>query len=305
MRQTVLTLICTLAAAVAAAQPGNPCSALPNGGRLTITVPGVLVDPACSACGAGVIVPPNFVLGYSDASHDTCELKKPPPDGTNSGLCKAATTCPPATTRTTKDGVVKCEAPSTSKVIECPAPPRVDAPKPPRTPQPPRQPACVAQLKEWASRLKQREAELRTAIGSDAGARAGAIGEFAGAFAEAVISYGLVLGIVYAESMPLQIREAIACDDDRDTSNPTVEADCRRARDDFNDSARRAHGFVTRVVSAAERGDAALKTVRDGSRSDPAGKVARAAQEDLNEAKRQIDACLAELQPKAPTFRRQ
>lgn len=98
---TKLSLIvgALLIASSASAQPTPPeCKDFPNGGKVSINIPVITGPPTCQACGAGFSVPSGFVLRFSNDHHDTCELKKP--DGSNSGYCRADTTCPVGTTRT-------------------------------------------------------------------------------------------------------------------------------------------------------------------------------------------------------------
>jgi hypothetical protein len=117
-----------IAGTAGSAIAGDPCAALPNGGKVTIKVDGPKGDPAC-VC--GLPLPPNMALGYSDSSHETCEFKAP--NGSNTGRCKQATSCPPGTQRRNESGTVKCVT-QIDQTIECKAPPapaipKVDPPK--------------------------------------------------------------------------------------------------------------------------------------------------------------------------------
>jgi hypothetical protein len=233
------------------------------------------------------------VLGFTDNWRGTCELKRP--DGTNSGLCKATTTCPPGTNKTDRNGVWGCEAPGRKDVFECPAPPRTPGTGGGggggRGPQPP---ACVQNLKQWEAKLAQRSAELKAAITKDAAVRGPAALEAMEQVAGGSVLLGIATTGLYVEYMPLVVTYLAKCDD-VDRSNPVASAECDKAKRDAEYSGQRVGGVLTRFINAEKRADAALGQLLRGG-DDPAGKTVKAVQDDLNELQRQIEACLAEVQ---------
>lgn len=278
--------------------PHPDCAKLPNGGKIKVETPGVIGPATCQACGSGVQIPANFFLGFSDNSHATCELKRP--DGTNSGMCRADSQCPPGARRIQQNGVWACQAPSTWVEVSCPAP------KAPgtgggggRKPEPP---ACVQQLKTWESKLTQRAAELKTAIGNDAQVRGPAAGEALENTAGASVLMGLLVVGVYTDVLPLAIVAAAKCDD-VDRSNAVASSECDKATRDLAYTNDRWMGLYTRFQNAVRRADTAFGQLKSGG-DDPGGKAIKAVQDDLKEAQRQVDACVAEVKkwqaPKLP-----
>lgn len=271
MRTTAMVVAVLAATAMtASAQIGvNPCAALPNGGKLTIKVSGPVVNPGCPACGTTMIIPANYVLGFSDASQNTCELKAP--DGTNSNLCKATSTCPPASTRVLRDGVWKCQAPDIDKVIDCPIPSvRAETPTPPGGPP---RPQCLDQFKVWEERLKARAAELKTSVSRDA--------SVAGPAAQAAVSGTLeavaIMTLMYYGRDFYNAHEVM-------TTGAGTQA-----------SKQRRQAIANKMSDAVRRADTALGVLVSGARTSST-EVATAVRSDLEEARKQADACVAEVE---------
>jgi hypothetical protein len=281
--RTLLPLAVLFAlAAPAVAETNLECARLPNGGKLTITVPGAVVPPACQVC-EGPGIPANPVFGFSDRSRATCELKTP--DGANTGVCKKDTTCPPGTTRVTQAGLWNCQSPATTKVIDCPAPP-----KPPGPTAPP----CTKQLKELETRLQREQQTLQTQLGPELLRKGTATGDAAGQVFEGVGSYGAILGVLYGETLPLWIRQAALCQN-VDSNNATAVADCKRATGDLNTSAERGQGFATRLDNALRGFDRSLGIITGGDPRETTKTALTTLQHDLSEAQRQVQACISEL----------
>lgn len=153
-------------------------------------------------------------------------------------------------------------------------------------------PDC-AQLKACEVRLKHREAELRSAIGPDAAARGPAAKEAIENTAGAGVLLGLLNIEFNGEYVPLWTVWLARCDGAAQ-SNSDRTADCKQATHDVSYSGERLAGIGTRFSQAARRADTALGQMLRKS-DDPAGKTLKAVQDDLKEAQRQVDACLAEL----------
>jgi hypothetical protein len=160
-----------LAGTAGSALAGDPCAALPNGGKVTIKVDGPRLDPAC-VC--GLPLPPNAALGYSDGSHETCEFKV---GGRNTGQCKQATSCPPGTQRRNENGTVKCIS-QIDKEIDCKAPPapaipKVDPPK--KLDRPAVDPRFLDREKNAPAAVRDKVTEMRKEVESKGGAFAVAV----------------------------------------------------------------------------------------------------------------------------------
>ena len=258
MRIVCVVVSLCLWATVAAAQLPAPvppeCSKLPNGGKIKIETPGFEGPAGCQACAPGIVIPPNFVLGYSNGHHDTCELKKP--TGENSGVCRADTQCPPLTTRTYKNNDVwVCKAQSTWAEFECPAPPRI--PDPPQTVT-----TCIQRLKDAAGRVSTSAATFAAAK-PGGGATPRSIG---GAAVQASAMAGVMIVHLTGNLLPMTLKKKAMCDN-VDTTNRTAVADCNAARADLSTSRDRYNGLKhkfndARSITKREIGEAAAP-VRD------------------------------------------
>jgi hypothetical protein len=275
-----------LASTAAFAQPTPPeCKALPNGGKLTVTVPTVTAPPACQVC-TGPGIPSNPVFGFSDGTHNTCELKSP--TGGNTGVCKKDSQCPPGTARVTRNNVVVCENGGGTRVIECPAPPR--APDRPRQP-----PACVQQMQRWAAELKTTEQALRTAVAGDIKYKgtAAVVGPLKGA--EAVVLLFAGIGHAWVQGIPLMMRADAACGDGVE-QNPTLMAECNRARADSKAAISKNDQIYESYTVAMKESVRNLEIVGSiGELKDNAKKAAADMRQGLEDTKRHIDACIAEI----------
>jgi hypothetical protein len=298
MRCVGLAIVWTLlSVSGAAAQPPHPdCAKLPGGGKIKVEVPGIVGPPTCQACAPGFQIPANFVLGFSDNSRATCELKRP--DGTNSGMCRANSQCPAGTQRVMQNGAWACQAPATYMEVSCPAvrrppdPPRVGGG---RVPPPP----CLEQLKAAERELKEREAALRQTIGNDASTRGSALGTSAGKRVEATVMLVAAIAHLYAEPMPTGMVMLAACDN-VDKSNATAVADCNRATANYNRSVERFYGLYTRYENADRAArrewEAATRTSTPGA---AVGSAIDQITRDADEAAKQAQACLAEIKRRA------
>lgn len=280
------------------AQPPHPeCAKLPGGGRLKVEVPGPIVPPTCQACVAGTQVPANFVLGFSDASSATCELKAP--DGRNSGLCRADTQCPGRSQRIKQGNVWVCQMPPTSVEVTCPAAVRVNTPSAVAGPSRIAPPPCAEQLKDVDQKIKEREAAGRRAIAEEAALRGTALATSAGKRVEATALLAAALAHYYAEVSPMTVRWVAACDN-VDKDNKTAVADCDRAAGDYHRSLERWWGIYTRFQNA----DRTARREWDAATQADAGSSGRALIDqigrDTADAARQVEACIAEARRLAP-----
>lgn len=99
----------------------EPCSHLPQGGKVDVTIPESVGDVACDANCSGIHInfpmPSNPVWGFTDNSHLECAIQA---SGPANGKCKKSTVCPPGAPRTQRNGVWKCVTPSYSTHKDCP-----------------------------------------------------------------------------------------------------------------------------------------------------------------------------------------
>lgn len=283
-------LFCVSASAYA--QPTPPeCKDFPNGGRVSVDIPVVTVPPTCQACGAGFSVPSGFVLRFSNDHHDTCELKKP--DGTNSGFCRADTTCPPGTTRTYQNNTLwVCQSGGGKRSIDCPAPPRVTDPTGGR--RPPDPPACVGQLTNWEAKFKQREAEVKAAITNDAGARGQAGLEVVKNIGMAGVAMGAAHATLMVELNPIGIRVAILCGD-YGKGDAKADQACVQTRQEYqNTQDRKVTPLYDRGMKALADLGTAVRAAGRGA-GDPAGTVLKMVGDDVDQAKRQYESCMQQV----------
>jgi hypothetical protein len=272
MKRLMLAVAAVLFSASAYAQPPAPpeCKDLPNGGRLEINIPGATFAPACASCVAGFPIPPNWVLGYSNGHHDTCELKKP--TGENSGDCRKDTTCPPGTTRTYQNNTLwVCQYAGTKRTIDCPVPPRLPDPvKIVTEAAPPGVKACVERLKSAAEQMTTAGKNfVDAAATSTPGATPKSIG---GAGVQAGVMFGLSMTHLATAVIPATMRKKATCDN-VDKTNPTAMSDCNAARADLSTTRERQSGFVYKFKGARDiakrevgelvAGNAGLRTAGD------------------------------------------
>jgi hypothetical protein len=256
---------------------------LPNGGKIKIETPGVQGPPACQACAPGFYIPANFVLGFSNHHHDTCELKKP--TGENSGLCKADTQCPPLTTRTyLNNDVWVCQARSTWAEFDCPAPPKI--PDPPQAVT-----TCLQRLKDAAGRVSTTASAFVAAVPSKPGGSA-TPGSIGGSAVQAGALAGVMSVHMVGNLVPLALRKKAMCDN-HDPNNRTAVADCNAARADLSTSRDRMNGLKYKFRDA---GRITRREITEATTLNPAGKTAgTSVTNELDNFDRDAEACIAEV----------
>lgn len=299
MRGLAVFAALLLVSASAAAQPAPPeCKSRPNGGSLTVEIPTVTVPPTCQVC-SGPTIPANPVFGFSDGSHNTCELKTP--TGGNSGVCRKDSTCPPGTSRVTRNNVVVCESGGGTRVIDCPVPPGAGSsgrPPAPGSAADARLMACATQLSAAEARLVQFQRQI-TSLRGDAEPPRPRIVPASFKAADAQVIELLIDPLInvlkttliaaFREAAETAPRKAVACA----VTSPAPE--CVTARDTVRRGAERAR------AGAGAWSDAA-RNVRDQvnaiiEKGTPAARqVAAAVQKEVDAVSAEIAACVADLQ---------
>jgi hypothetical protein len=291
-RRFSLMPVVVLALAIAGPAAAQPkplppeCKSLPNGGKVKIAGPDVVVPVACQSCAMGLGVPANAVVGFSDSSRNTCEFKLP--SGENTGLCKKDTTCPAGTNRVSQNGVMVCTKAGPQVEFTCPAPPRVPDP-------PPAAQACVASIKAIEGQLATSAKNFATAAGASAkGSNPVSVG---GAGMQAAAMLTVLAGAAPA-TLTLSLRKKATCDN-LDPNNGTAVNDCRSATSDLRTAQERNRGIKLKFKDASAIAKREIREAIVSGRQDlrTAGDGLVAV---LDSAEKAADVCTAELEKIAP-----